>query len=52
MVSLGGNRQMPTGTQSITFIHTDKKQDDAPWQLVMLPVCLIKLVAVMNVSGM
>ena len=39
---------MPTGTQSIMFICTDKKQDDAPWWLVMLPVCLIKLVAIMN----
>ena len=39
----GGSRQMPTGTQSITFIHTDKKQDDVPWQLIMLQVCMISL---------
>ena len=35
---------MPTETQSIMIhMHTDKKWDDAPWQLIMLQVCLISL---------
>ena len=45
MVSPGGrgSGQTPTGTHSITFIHTDKKWDDVPWQLTVLHVCLISL---------
>ena len=34
---------MPAGTHSITFIHTNKKWDDVPWQLMVLHVCLIGL---------
>ena len=34
---------MPTETHSIMFIHTDKKWDDAPWQLIILHVFLISL---------
>ena len=34
---------MPTGTQSIMFIHTDKKQDDMTWWLIIFQVCLISL---------
>ena len=33
---------------NIMFIHTGRKQDDAPWWLVMFQVCLIKLAAFMN----
>ena len=34
---------MPTGTQSIMFIHTNKKWDDVPRWLIMLQVSLISL---------
>ena len=34
---------MPTGTHSITFIHTDKKWDDVPQWLMVLHVCLISM---------
>ena len=34
---------MPTRTHSITFIHTDKRWDDVPWQLIVLHVYLISL---------
>ena len=34
---------MPTETHSIMFIHTNKKWDDAPLQLIVLHVCLISL---------
>ena len=31
------------GTHSIMFIHFNRRWSDAPWQLIMLPVCLIGL---------
>ena len=49
MVSLGEGEWVDAHWDSnIMFIHTSKRQDDMPWQLVMLRVCLIKLAAFAN----
>ena len=32
----GGSGEMPAGTHSIMFIHTNEKWDGSPWQLTML----------------
>ena len=42
---------MPAETHSITFIHTNKKWDDVPQQLIILHVCLISLWPLMMCSA-
>ena len=45
MVTLGegGVGGCPLGTHSITFIHFKRRWNNVPWQLIVLPVCLIGL---------